>query len=145
MLSSFAFTCPAGNSAGPPSDAAGWTLPVRCAASFEVVVLGDWVCEHRDPYIRNMIRFRRTVAGTDVTRWWDNAGMRSPSRAATRGGVAINREGGNVLVSTSTGLAAGTYCDVLGAGRSGAGCAGASVVVGTSARWRYRWRGTARW
>ncbi|MBK7832465.1 MAG: hypothetical protein IPJ56_09005 [Gemmatimonadetes bacterium] len=86
VLSSFAFTCPAGNSAGPPSDAAGWTLPVRCAASFEVVVLGDWVCEHRDPYIRNMIRFRRTVAGTDVTRWWDNAGMRSPSHAATRGG-----------------------------------------------------------
>ncbi|MBK7832464.1 MAG: hypothetical protein IPJ56_09000 [Gemmatimonadetes bacterium] len=37
-----------------------------------------------------------------------------------------------MLVSTSTGLAAGTYCDVLGGGKVGAGCAGASVVVGTS-------------
>ena len=132
VLSSFAFTCPAGNSAGPPSDAAGWTLPVRCAASFEVVVLGDWVCEHRDPYIRNMIRFRRTVAGTDVTRWWDNAGNAIAFSRGDKGWVAINREGGNVLVSTNTGLAAGTYCDVLGGGKVGAGCAGASVVVGTS-------------
>ena len=106
--------------------------PVRCAASLEVVVLGDWVCEHRDPYIRNMIRFRRTAAGTDVTRWWDNAGNAIAFSRGDKGWVAINREPGTVLVSTVTGLAPGTYCDVLGGGKVGGGCAGASVVVGTS-------------
>src|SRR5207244_3147193 len=61
ILSSYAFDCPAGNSMGPPSDAAGNTNSVTCASSLETATIGQWVCEHRDPYIRNMVRFRRGV------------------------------------------------------------------------------------
>jgi alpha-amylase len=130
VLSSFAFICPSGNSMGPPSDAAGWTLNVKCAATMDVAVVGDWVCEHRDPYIRTMIRFRKAVAGTDVTQWWDNGSNAIAFSRGNKGFVAINREATPVVVSTATGLPAGTYCDVISGGKAGAVCVGASVVVG---------------
>ncbi len=64
VLSSYAFACPVGNSMGPPSDAGGHTNDVTCASSLETAVIGQWVCEHRDPSIRTMVAFRRLVAGT---------------------------------------------------------------------------------
>src|SRR3989454_9553847 len=70
ILSSYAFDCPAGNSMGPPSDAAGNTNSLTCASSLETATIGQWVCEHRDPYIRNMVSFRRVVTGTDINKWW---------------------------------------------------------------------------
>src|SRR2546428_710907 len=68
ILSSYAFDCPAGNSMGPPSDAAGNTNNVTCASSFETATIGQWACEHRHPYIRDMVRFRRSVAGRVLSR-----------------------------------------------------------------------------
>ena len=43
--------------------------------------------------------------------------------------VAINREGTPVLISTATGLAEGTYCDLISGGKVGGACAGTSIVV----------------
>jgi alpha-amylase len=134
ILSSFAFVCPTGNSMGPPSDASGWTLNVRCAAAMDAAVVGEWVCEHRDPYIRNMVRFRKAVAGTDVTLWWDNGNNAIAFSRGSKGFVAINREPTPVSLSTATGLPAGTYCDVISGGKVGPVCAGASVVVGDGGR-----------
>src|SRR6266536_2439462 len=72
ILSSYAFDCPAGNDMGPPSDANGNTNDVTCAVSLETATVGQWVCEHRDPYIRSMVSFRRVVAGSDINHWWDD-------------------------------------------------------------------------
>jgi alpha-amylase len=132
ILSSFAFVCPSGNSMGPPSDADGWTLDVRCASSLETAQIGEWVCEHRDPYIRNMVRFRRTVAGTAVTNWWDNGANAIAFSRGDKGFVAINRESTPVTATVPTSLPPGTYCDLLTGGTSGATCAGASIVVAPS-------------
>src|SRR2546430_9052210 len=92
ILSSYAFDCPVGNAMGPPSDAAGNTNNVTCAASFETATVGQWVCEHRDPYIRNMVRFRRVVAGTDTHHWWDDGGNALAFSRGGKGFVAISRE-----------------------------------------------------
>ena len=46
-----------------------------------------------------------------------------------RGFVAINRESAPISVTLSTGLAAGSYCDLLTGGRSGGSCAGPSLTV----------------
>ena len=119
----------AGRDAGPPSDASGATRNVSCAASFETAVIGEWVCEHRDPHVARMVGFRRAVAGTDVNRWWDNGANAVAFSRGDRGFVAINRETAAVDVSTSVGLPPGTYCDVLTGGRTGATCAGTSIVV----------------
>jgi alpha-amylase len=129
VLSSYAFACPAGNSMGPPSDASGWTLPVVCAPNMATAVIGQWVCEHRDPSIRNMVAFRRVVAGTTISNWWDNGANAIAFSRGDKGFVAINRESVQVTGPVATGLATGTYCDRLTGGLVGASCAGTAVVV----------------
>jgi len=129
ILSSYAFNCPTGNAMGPPSDAAGNTSTVSCATTIESAVVGQWVCEHRDPYIRNMVRFRRVVAGTDVNHWWDDGADAIAFSRGDKGFVAINNEGAAVAVSVTTGMAPGTYCDRLSGGVAGTSCAGIAVIV----------------
>ncbi|HEV8380707.1 MAG TPA: alpha-amylase family protein [Gemmatimonadales bacterium] len=120
ILSSYAFDCPAGNSMGPPSDADGWTTPVTCASSLETATVGQWVCEHRDPYIRNMVSFRRVVAGADINHWWDDGVNAIAFTRGNKGFVAING-GSTILAATiATGMASGIYLDLL---------AGDSIVV----------------
>lgn len=130
ILSGYAFTMGSGRDQGPPSNAAGETNAVSCAASLEAAQNGQWVCEHRDPAILRMVGFRRAVAGTDLNRWWDNGANAIAFSRGDRGFVAINREGSAVTVSTPTGLPAGTYCDVLTGGKAGTACAGTAVTVG---------------
>ncbi len=134
ILSSYAFNCPAQNSVGPPSDAAGDTFDVSCAASLEDAAPGDWVCEHRDPTIAGMVRFRSAVAGTGINDWWDDGAWAIAFSRGDRGFVALSLEDLPVTVDASTPLAPGTYCDVLSGGRNGGACVGRSVTVGAEGR-----------
>ncbi len=135
VMSSYAFAPgPAGRDVGPPSDASGATLDVSCAASLETAVLGEWVCEHRDPAIAGMVGFRSAVAGTGVNDWWDNGANAIAFSRGDRGFVALNLEAGTVAIDVATPLPAGTYCDALTGGRVGAACAGQSVDVSASGR-----------
>jgi alpha-amylase len=129
ILSSYPFNCPAGNSTGPPSDANGNTNALTCASSLETVQIGQWVCEHRDRYLRNMVGFRRVVAGTGVNHWWDDAANAIAFSRGDKGFVAINNETATVAAAVGTGLAPGTYCDLLTGGLVGSACAGTSVVI----------------
>jgi len=113
VLSSYAFSCPSGNAMGPPSDAGGNTNDVTCAASLETATIGQWVCEHRDPAIQNMVAFRKVVAGTAVAHWWDNGANAIAFSRGDQGFVAINKESAVVDTSLATGLAPGTYADRL--------------------------------
>ena len=129
VLSAYAFNRPGNNSMGPPSDANGNTSNVICANSLESAVVGQWVCEHRDPYIARMVRFRKEVAGTDLNRWFDNGASLIAFSRGNKGFVAISREAQATTVTVATSLAAGTYCDLLTGGKVGGSCAGTSVVV----------------
>ncbi|MDB4909105.1 MAG: alpha amylase catalytic region [Gemmatimonadetes bacterium] len=131
VLSSFAFSCPSGNSQGPPSDANGWTLPTTCASSLETATIGQFVCEHRDPYIANMVAFRKVVAGTDVNRWWDDGANAIAFSRGDKGFVAINRNTTTVTQAVPTGLPAGVYCELITGGKSATGCAGTRITVET--------------
>ena len=108
------------------------TNDVVCATSLETATIGQWVCEHRDPYIARMVGFRRAVAGSDVNHWWSDGVNAIAFSRGDRGFVAINRESAPISVAIPTGLAGGTYCDLLTGGRSGASCAGASLTVDAS-------------
>jgi alpha-amylase len=131
ILSSFAFGCPGENAMGPPSDGAGWTLPVTCADSLETATDGQWVCEHRDPYIKNMVAFRRLVAGTDVNHWWSGSANAIAFSRGDKGFVAINVGSDTVVAAVPTGMASGAYCDLLTGGLpiGAADCVGTHVVV----------------
>lgn len=132
VLSSYAFDFPMGNAMGPPSDGAGNTRNVACASSMESATIGQWVCEHRDPYILRMIGFRRFVAGTPITGWWDNGNNAIAFSRGDKGFVAINREATSVTVNATTTLPQGTYCDLITGGRSAAACVGRSVSVASN-------------
>ena len=134
ILSSFAFGCPVENSMGPPSDAFGNTNNVTCATSLETAVDGEWVCEHRDPSILNMVRFRKVVAGTDVNHWWDNGSNAIAFSRGAKGFVAINRETATVDTTIATGMAPGTYCEVISGGKSAGACVGTMLVVDSTNR-----------
>jgi alpha-amylase len=129
LLSSYAFNCPGGNFVGPPSDANGNTNDLTCASSLETAVIGQWVCEHRDPSIRSMVGFRKVVAGTAIASWWDNGANGIAFSRGDKGFVAINRESGVLAATVATGLAAGTYCDRITGGLVGGTCVGISIVV----------------
>ncbi len=120
ILSSYAFDYPVGNSMGPPSDGAGNTRSVVCATRTETAIVGQWVCEHRDRYIKEMVSFRKHVAGTTINNWWDNGANAIAFSRGNKGFVAINREPTVLNVTVPTGLPAGTYPDLL---------EGASVTV----------------
>jgi alpha-amylase len=129
ILSSYAFACPTGNAQGPPSDPGGLTRDVVCAASLETATTGQWVCEHRDPSIRNMVRFRRIVAGSNQGNWWDDGGNAIAFSRGNKGFVAINNGTAPVTATLATGMPPGSYCDRIAGGLLGNGCAGSSVVV----------------
>jgi alpha-amylase len=129
ILSSYAFSRPAQNDMGPPSDANGNTNDVACASSLETATVGQWVCEHRDPYIRNMVSFRRVVAGTDVNHWWDDGANAIAFSRGDKGFVAINHESTPLSVTVATGLPSGSYCDLLTGGRNASGCVGTTWTV----------------
>ena len=113
VLSSYAFDCPAGNSMGPPSDANGWTVNVTCASSLETATIGQWVCEHRDLSILNMVSFRHVVAGTDINHWWDDGANAIAFSRGDKGFVAINGGSSTLDATVTTGMTAGTYRDLL--------------------------------
>jgi alpha-amylase len=129
VLSSYAFDCPLGNTRGPPSDPGGLTRDVACASSLETAQVGQWVCEHRDPYILHMAAFRRMVAGTAIVDWWDNGANAIAFSRGDKGFVAINNETTATTATVETSLPSGTYCDRLTGGLVGGSCAGTSVVV----------------
>ena len=129
ILSSYAFSRPAENSMGPPSDPSGWTLPVACAPSLESAADDQFVCEHRDRYILRMVAFRKLVAGTDVNHWWDDGANAIAFSRGGKGFVAISRESAAVTATVTTGMPPGTYCDALTGGLSAGSCVGTTVVV----------------
>ena len=127
VMSSYAFerSTQAGRDAGPPAPASD----VNCASRLESATMGQWVCEHRDPWIAAMVGFRHAVAGTGLERLWDNGADAVAFSRGTRGFVALNAGSSVVTATVSTGLAPGAYCDVLTGGVRAGTCAGTRVTV----------------
>src|SRR5205814_3949516 len=138
VMSSYAFdrATQAGRDAGPPPGGTGGGS-LTCAASLETAQLGDWVCEHRDPYIRGMLAFRKLVAGTDVNHWWDNGASAIAFSRRDKGFVAISRERAAVDTTVATGMPPGSYCDILTGGLAGVACTGTLVVVDAAGAVRF--------
>ncbi len=135
VMSSYAFDrdSPASRDAGPPPGGGG-AVPLTCAASLETATIGEWVCEHRDPAIAAMVRFRHVVAGAPIADWWDDGANAVAFSRGDLGFVAINLEDATVAVDVATRLTPGTYCDALTGGLEAGACVGRSVVVDSTGR-----------
>lgn len=103
---------------GPPSSAAD-----SCS--------GGWLCEHRNREIANMVEFRNATQNAFyVSNWWDNGANQIAFGRGSRGFVAINGESSSALHATlQTGLAAGTYCDIVNGDFTEGTCSGPTISV----------------
>jgi alpha-amylase len=140
IMSSYAFdrTTPAGRSAGPPSDGSGHTTNLyplsgdapSCSSTPATTPEGSWVCEHRGRSAANMVAFRRVAADVaSITNWWDNGANQIAFGRGDKGFVVINREAAALSRTFETGMAQGSYCDVIGGDFSGGTCAGVPISV----------------
>jgi alpha-amylase len=134
LMSSYVFT---DTEAGPPSDAQGHTDSVYAPGSNSPncgLGLGQWVCEQRWHAIAGMVGFRDFTADSlTVTDWWSNPsdGNQIAFGRGAAGFVAINRSTNPLSQTLQTGLAPGTYCDIVNGDMTstGASCTGASIKV----------------
>jgi alpha-amylase len=102
---------------GPPSGAAS-----NCN--------NGWLCEHRNREIANMVGFRNaTKDAFYLSNWWDNGANRIAFGRGSLGFVVINGENSNMNVTLQTGLAAGSYCDVIKGDFVNGYCTGTSITV----------------
>ena len=60
-----------------------------------------------------MVRFRHVVAGSDINHWWDNGANAIAFSRGDKGFVAINNEATSLDTTIATGMAAGTYLDLI--------------------------------
>ncbi len=113
---------------GPPSDANGNTVGPWASGTLNCG--GAWVCEHRRRAVANMVMFHNTTQATfSVSNWWDNGANQIAFSRGALGFVAINKEGGSLSRTFTTGLPAGVYCDVIHGDYNGTTCSGPTVTV----------------
>ncbi|MFQ5568066.1 MAG: alpha-amylase family protein [Rhodothermales bacterium] len=128
VMSSYAFT---DDAQGPPADAESRITSVH--GDGEVDCFGEtWQCEHRRPAIANMVAFRRaTASAAAVSNWWSNGDNQIAFSRGDRGFVALNNDEQTLNATLQTGLAAGTYCNVIDGGlaEDTRTCTGSSVTV----------------
>ncbi len=131
VMSSYAFdlTSQIGRDAGPPPFGGGAPNGVGCAARMELAVVGQWVCEHRDPWITRAVAFRKAMAGSDANTFWDDGADAVAFSRGTQGFVAINNGTAAITKTIPSSLPAGTYCDLLTGGLASGACAGRAVTV----------------
>lgn len=130
IMSSFNFSH---RDQGPPRDGAGNILAPTFDSNGQCN--NGWVCEHRWLQIREMVKFRNVVDGTNVANWWDNGGNQIAFSRGNRGFIAFNGQYRQDLsVTLQTGMPAGTYCDIATGGKSGSSCLGRTITVGSDGR-----------
>lgn len=89
-----------------------------------------WLCEHRNREISNMVGFRNaTKDAFYLSNWWDNGNNQIAFGRGSLGFVVINGENNNMNVTLQTGLAVGSYCNVISGDFVNGTCTGASITV----------------
>lgn len=111
----------------PPADANGYVSDTDCGS-------GRWVCTDRDRGVANMVGWHNAVRGEAVANWWDDGSNAIAFSRGAKGWVAINNGAAALTRTFTTGLAAGTYCDVVHGDVSGNACTGPTVTVDGAGR-----------
>nr|AXY94711.1 alpha amylase [Habrobracon hebetor] len=124
VMSSFAFNH---TDQGPPADANGNTISPQFNDDYSCN--NGWVCEHRWIEVYNMIRFRNTVNGTEISEWWDNSNNQIAFSRGNAGFIAINADTIDLKQKIHTQLATGSYCDVISGNLVDGRCTGKTVQV----------------
>jgi len=123
VYSSFTFTS---NDQSPPADANGFVSATDCGSA------GAWLCQDRQQATVGMVGWHNAVAGNPVANWWSDGNNVISFSRGSAGFVAINNSYAAVTRTFTTGMAAGSYCDVIHGTASGTSCTGPLVTVNSS-------------
>jgi alpha-amylase len=121
IMSSFDFT---NSDDSPPSDSNGYVTAPTCGSG--------WECQQRSRAVENMVGFHNAVKGTSVANWTDDGANLIAFSRGSSGWLTINNGTGSQTRTFATGLAAGTYCDVIHGDYSSGTCGGSTVTVDSS-------------
>jgi alpha-amylase len=119
VYSGFAFPS-SDTSASPPSDPNGMITDTNCTD-------GTWVCVDRD--VAGMVGFHNYTYGAPVLHWYDDGVNLIAFSRGAKGWITINNETTAQTHTFTTGLPAGTYCDIVHGKKAGHTCTGGSVTV----------------
>lgn len=122
----------ASKDAGPVEDANGHVQDATCAAGVGPTTRytpGEWVCQHRWQVVDGMVGWRSAVGAAPITHWWDDGSDALAFARGARGFVAVDAGTSPVDTTLPTGLAAGTYCDVITGALVDGACTGPAVTV----------------
>ncbi len=119
VLSDYAFSS---YDQGPPSAGGNSIATPSCGA-------GSWQCEQRWPSIAGMVGWHNAAGTAPVANWWTDGSNAIAFSRGSAAWVAINAENAPVTEDFSTGLPAGTYCDVITGAAAAAGCTDGTVTV----------------
>jgi alpha-amylase len=111
----------------PPATADGMITDTDCAAA-------TWVCIVNNQGVRNMVGWHNTVGSAPVKNWWDDGGNLISFSRGSKGWISINNDATPHTSTFTTGLAKGTYCDVIHGSRTGSTCSGPTVTVDNHGR-----------
>ncbi|XP_059622266.1 alpha-amylase A-like [Phlebotomus argentipes] len=125
IMSSFEFD---DSSQGPPHDDSNNILSPQFSADGTSCANG-WVCQHRWPALRNMVKFRNAVGNAPVVAWQDNGSNQIAFSRGNKGFVAFNNDVVDLNQKFRTRLAAGTYCDVVSGEKIDNSCTGKTLLV----------------
>ena len=123
VYSSFTYS---NNDQSPPADANGFVTATDCGS------IGTWLCQHRQQATLGMVSWHNAVAGNPVANWWSDGNNVISFSRGSAGFIAINNTYAAVTRTFTTGMAAGTYCDVIHGTASGTTCSGPLVTVNSS-------------
>lgn len=106
----------------PPSDADGMVTDAECTS-------GAWTCAHREAGVLGLVRFDAAVGDAAVENWTTVGDDVVAFSRGDDGWAAFNATDAAVTHTFTTGLARGTYCDLVTGTASGQGCSGTAVTV----------------
>jgi alpha-amylase len=110
-----------GNSDQAPPNSNGFVTDTNCASG--------WYCLDRDPAVRGMVAFHNAVGSAAVANWQSPQSNVIGFGRGSTGFVAINNSGGAYTGSFTTGMADGSYCNVITACANGVTVSGGRATL----------------
>ncbi|MEY9962222.1 alpha-amylase [Streptacidiphilus sp. MAP12-16] len=108
----------------PPADSNGFVTGTTCGSG--------WECTDRITGVNHLVAWHNHTAGQSVANWYDDGSNLIAFSRGNQGWIAINNESSAQTKTFATGLAAGTYCDIVHGAVSGGSCSGPTFVVNGS-------------
>lgn len=110
-----------GGDDSPPSDANGYVTDTDCATT--------WVCTDRIPSVARMVAWHNAAGDAKLANWFDDGANLVSFSRGNKAWIALNNGAQAQTRTFATGMAPGTYCDIIHGADLRGRCSGPGVRV----------------